>query len=142
VSPTDVRTGDKGAMPKAWGRWGRDLTVFFSVCLAAYSVFTTQKHLNDTVAEGKDRRDQSCILFERQEDSAIRQLRRTYKFLLNPPPQAAGLVPLAKAELSKTEADARASIAPEYCNEPNVGLFEPAHPQSFPERPKELKDLP
>lgn len=66
------------------------------------------------------RRNDNCLLFERQEKVAIEQVVSTYEFLDDLPRSEYG-TPLTAAivgNLSKQYKDAAATAAPEYCNEP------------------------
>jgi hypothetical protein len=85
--------------------------------------------------EIRSRRSQTCIIFERQANTAARSLRNTYEFLDALPPEEAR-TPLVQAivrQLPQTERNARVdAIAPDYCQESGVGLNEP--PAPLPER--------
>jgi hypothetical protein len=94
-----------------------------------------------TEQEGIERRDQSCTLFERQHLAEVNQLRDTYTYLVNLPRNRWD-DPLNKFILSALpEVEQTASIdsAPEYCDEPNVGLPEPD--PKIPARPAELENV-
>lgn len=138
-----MRHDDPARFPRLalfWGRVGRDLTVAASVALAAYAVIVTQGTVDDIASESADRRDQSCLIFERQEAEDIDALERTYSYLsglsaaqLDEPLNRAVL-----AQLPRTVRDAQTPDAPAYCDEPDVGLPEPVRPPRFPRRPPNL----
>ena len=82
-------------------------------------------------ADQAGRRDQNCIAFERQERTAVNQLERTREFLSTKPTTRREreiqrqFGPLAREQLPRLKEDVRANRAPEYCDEPAVGLAEP-----------------
>jgi outer membrane murein-binding lipoprotein Lpp len=105
-------------------------------------------------AEGRERRDQQCELFERQHLDDVKQLRGTYKYLLRLPPSElrAPTNPLNEAvilQLRETERAATRDSAPDFCDEPGadaerrgaepVGLPEPD--PKVPRRPAALKGI-
>lgn len=87
-------------------------------------------------AEGADRRDQTCRLFERDERAAVDRLVQTYDFLRRPG-KLKNLVPVARAQVPALESDARTSDAPPYCDAPGVGLPESLE-RPIPKRPPGL----
>lgn len=95
--------------------------------------------LSDIRGEGIERRDQTCLLFERAHQVDVDRLRRTYSYLvtldrmdLDDPLNRA-----VQAQLPQVEADARGSRAPSYCDAQGVGLPEP-NPE-IPVRPAGLR---
>jgi hypothetical protein len=124
------RAGDGNRLTAFWGRWGRDLVTAVAVALAVWSVTKVQ-------SEGIARRDQTCVLFERQHNAAVDQLKQTYVFLLHPPPQLKALTPIALGQLPTQEAAAHASTPPAYCAPVSVGLPSPF--PRIPPRPKGLR---
>lgn len=123
----NTRAGDHSGIPAAWGRVGRDLITAFAVGLSAWSVFVVQ-------GESGQRKDQTCVLFERQHNADVAQLTQTYTFLQKPPKGLENLVPVALAQLPIVETNAHASIPPAYCNEKGVGL--PGPLPAIPKRPR------
>lgn len=109
--------------------------VVVSVVLGFYGV---ARVLSQVSKEGHQRRDQTCLLFESQHLKDVRQLAATYRYLegLSPRERTQGINPTVIAMLPQTEADARASAAPVYCDAPGVGLPEP-NPR-IPARPPGL----
>lgn len=129
---------------------------FVAIALAAFAVWTSQNDASDANAtaenakqiatnnrmvlraierEGSQRRDQSCLLFERQANTAVRQLKATYRFLRTLPASEHGspLVQAIVRQMPQTERNARKdTVAPRYCNAPGVGLPEP--PRNLPPR--------
>jgi hypothetical protein len=84
--------------------------------------------------EGRERRDQACVLNERDHLADVQNLKRAYDRL----PEAfafymsiapADMKPLLRSmiaqDLKRLEQEARVDQAPEYCDEPGVGLVEP-----------------
>jgi hypothetical protein len=90
------------------------------------------------VSEANHRRDQACVLFERQHAKDVRQLVQTYDYLvgLTPKQRARGINPAVIATLPQTEDSARTSTPPRYCFSPGVGLAEPK--PRIPSRPPGL----
>jgi type II secretory pathway pseudopilin PulG len=96
--------------------------------------------------EGRDRRDQTCTLNERDHLQDVRALRRTYARL----PEALDfyeqiapnegfrqfLRSAVAADTQRLEKEARVDRAPEFCDEPGYGLPEPD--PVIPERPEGL----
>lgn len=78
-------------------------------------------------ADTKERRDQSCELFEGDHLDEVKALRQTYNYLakLTPETSTDPLNQLIISQLPKTEEEARTDEAPEYCDAPHVGLAEP-----------------
>lgn len=73
------------------------------------------------------RRDESCRYFERQEAIAVRQIRRTYKFLdgLTSAERRSSLTRAIVLGLPDQYRQAQADKAPSYCDDPRIGLPEP-----------------
>jgi hypothetical protein len=105
----------------------------FAVAVTAYAVVNVSNQ-NDkleaqsraTIQESVERRDQNCVLFERQEKAAILRVVATYHYLRTLPAEDRG-TNLTKAilrNLPAAEADAKAAVAPDYCNLRGVGLPE------------------
>lgn len=84
--------------------------------------------------EALARRDQTCVIFERQAHAAERRLRATYDYLgrLTPRQVRSPLNQAVIRGMSDTETDARTSVAPHYCDPRGVGLPDP--PASLPKR--------
>jgi hypothetical protein len=87
--------------------------------------------------EGRERRDQSCMLSERQHLQDVIQLRRTYRYLVDPEKfgdrKGSDLYNVVLAQLGRTERQARIDRAPQFCDEPGIGLREPD--PRIPQRP-------
>jgi hypothetical protein len=103
------------------------------VCLfiATFAVFVAYLAVRNVEGEARERRDATCELFERQEHAAVLRLISTYEYLETLPRSEYGST-LTKAvlrNLGATEADARAVIAPAFCNAPGVGLRERGAPE-------------
>lgn len=102
---------------------------------------TQQAELERNVAaikrEGAERKDQTCVLFERAHRADVKQLRQTYDFIEHPIPSLAGLRKVVIATLGQTERNARLSRPPRYCDPASVGLAAP--PPVLPHRPKGLR---
>lgn len=117
-----------------WDLWIRDAVVVAAIGLSLWSTHITQSTLSTVKAtqhaqarEGAERRDQNCLIFERSQDRAVTQLRRTYEYLadLTPKQLAEPLNTAVIAGLPAEVTDAQTSDAPPYCNAPGVGLPEP-----------------
>lgn len=106
----------------------RLLVPVFAVAVAAYAVINITQ-------ESQERRDQNCILFERQAQASAQRLIGTYDYLETLPPSEYGtnLTRTIIRNLPTTEAEARATIAPAYCQEPGVGLKERPGDPKIPE---------
>lgn len=124
----------------------RDLWLLIVTALlfvGALRVEATVNRVDETVgaihSEGAERRDQVCTRDEREHQRAVEGLKLTYDFLVSLTPQErrGGINGLLLRELPRTEERARLSAAPEFCDEPNVGLDEP-NPE-IPKRPAELR---
>jgi hypothetical protein len=88
--------------------------------------------------EGAERRDQTCLLFEGQHLTEVKQLERTYEYLSGLS-QAQLSEPLNRAVmlgLSAQEEEAK-DRAPAYCDVKGVGLPEPD--PVIPKRPEGLR---
>jgi hypothetical protein len=72
--------------------------------------------------EGRERRDQTCTVFERQHRSDVRQLRRTYRYLRTVLPQERGtsLTRTIIRGLPQQEREAKRDNAPSFCDLPGV----------------------
>lgn len=83
--------------------------------------------LKDFIDETTERRSQSCDLFEGQHLDDVKELRRTYKYIeaLEPEEISSTLNQFVIRGLPELEDDARNDPAPEYCDDPNIGLPEP-----------------
>ena len=85
------------------------------------------KAANAVKIESAERRDQTCNLFETDHLQDVRQLRATYRYLAGLPLEERTR-PLTQAVLQglpQLEREARADPAPDFCDEPFVGLPEP-----------------
>lgn len=82
-----------------------------------------------------DRRDQACKLFERQEQAAAQRVVGAYNYLRTLPQSDYGtnLTKTIVRNLPITEEEARATIAPDYCNEEGIGLPETTSDPKVPE---------
>lgn len=88
--------------------------------------------------EGVERRDQSCTISERKQLTDVRQLQRVYLYLLKlSPSEARSPINMAiRQSLPIAEGEAHQDDAPDFCDEPHVGLPEPD--QCVPPRPVAL----
>lgn len=135
----DRRVTDGHRFPRfrAWyARWGRDIVTMIAVGLAAFSV-------GKVVKEARERQDQLCTIAERKQLADVRQLHSTYDYLAKKVAQDidpnAGVISLNDilASLPQVEEDAFFDDAPEFCDEPGVGLPEPD--PEIPTRPFSLR---
>lgn len=94
--------------------------------------------LREVRRESRQRVEQDCLKEERDHLKDVKNLRRTYRFLVNyPEDQRTDPLYIALIQtLPQTESAARTDNAPLYCDEPNVGLPEPD--PAVPKRPKSL----
>lgn len=89
--------------------------------------------IREVKREGRRRRDNTCQGSEGQHLQEIIDLRRTYKFYSDPPPEFAGLLqnPLVIQNLredlrnAKQDDDRFGVFVPAYCDEPGIGRKEP-----------------
>jgi len=124
------RSTDGPVQGKVWAFLNKTEAVFakitplVSLIVATLAVAVTLYVVNLVINEGKERRDQNCLLFERQAHVAARRLQDTYAYLRTLPRDDYGssITRAILRNLPVTEADARASVAPEYCSRPGVGL--------------------
>lgn len=109
-----------------------------ALVLAAASVLLAVVLFGKVSGEGQGRRDQTCILFERQHEAEVLRLRSTYAYLirLSPRERRSALNSTVAAQLPQVEQSVRTSAAPPYCDAPGVGLREPN--PAVPERPPGL----
>lgn len=118
-------------------------TLILAGIVAALIAVAIQSHdaITQIQSEGADRRDQTCLLFERQHLQDVSALKRTYDYLVNL--TADDLKdPLNQAVLhgiSETEDKAKASIPPSYCAPTDVGS--PIPFPKLPQRPPEIDAL-
>lgn len=82
---------------------------------------------DEQARESADRRDQTCLLFERQHETAVVRVERTYDYLdgLKGADRTSTLTGAIVRSLHDTYQEARDSKAPHYCDVPGVGLGEP-----------------
>jgi hypothetical protein len=113
-------------------------TTSLALVLSAGSVLFTVLLFTDLRDEIAQRRDQACVITEREQDAEVQALVNTYRYLseltgeqLHDPLNRAVL-----RQLPMVEARARADNAPPYCDEEGVGLPEPD--RRVPERPRVL----
>lgn len=90
-------------------------------------------------SESDERADQTCQIFEGQHLADVRQLRDTYRYLLqlSPVEKRDGINRYVIGRLPETEKRARTDTAPEFCDDDGVGLPEPD--PEVPERPRALR---
>lgn len=89
----------------------------------------------------KQRRDQACTIFERQQVQNVKTLTQTYGFLLSLSPTQIQdpLNELILRNVPQTEATARTDPSPAYCDDEGIGLPEPD--PKVPPRPKVIDKL-
>lgn len=106
-----------------------------AAAIAAAAAENTDQALVELKAEGRKRRDQQCVLFERSHLKDVQDLRATYKYLAKiKPPEAASTINQTIARgLPEQEEQARTDTAPGYCDAKGIGLPEP-DPQLPPKR--------
>jgi hypothetical protein len=124
-----------------WDVWARDFIVVVAIALSLWSTYLSHQQVKQVKQESTERRDQTCVIFERQAQAAVDQVVATYKYIagLKPHELAEPLNQAVLAQLPQTVANANNSEAPPYCDQPGVGLPEPnpqlPNPPRFP-RPK------
>lgn len=94
-----------------------------------------EQALRHVEEEAVERKDADCVKDERDHFAKVNQLAQTYTFLKTADPDS-DLYQAVLPQLPEIEAEARRDLAPEYCDEPNVGLPEPD--PVIPPRPKNL----
>lgn len=85
------------------------------------------------ISESKERRNQTCRVFESAHKQEIDDLNGTYRYLAGAPPPERGttLYTLILSNLKKLESEAKDDedevgvVVPAYCDEPGIGLPEP-----------------
>jgi hypothetical protein len=120
--------------------WYRDLWLLAITLVVTFTAVKTLGLVQKVANESTERRHQTCTLFEKQEKAAADRLVATYAYLgslrggqLEDPLNRAVI-----ASLPDVEREARASVAPAFCNAKGVGLAEPKNPLPLPERPSTL----
>ena len=115
--------------------WYRDVWLLL---ISLFVVWT----IHDLHAEGAKRRDQSCLLFERQHQADVRQLVQTYSYILGLTGEALkqSLNKAVLASVPQVEQKAKTSVPPAYCASTDVGSSEPF--PEIPERPRGLLTQP
>lgn len=118
-----------------------NVTVLTVLSIVTVGVVRNGVTVNDLAREGEQRRDETCVLFERQAQSAVTGLEATYHYLASLPHDALDdpLNQAVLAQVPSTEREARDARAPAYCNPPEVGLRTP--PMGIPRRPPEVAAL-
>lgn len=121
------RATDSGSLPSRWGRWGRDLTVAVAVGLALWGVIGTQANVSRLEKESHDRIDETCRISETKQKSDVDALAATYRYLgqLKAAEFSQAINRAVLAGLPRTVREAQTDDAPDYCDEPHVGLPEP-----------------
>lgn len=125
---------------RAYRVWS-ELIPVFALCIALYAVIEVEGTVNSIQQEGVDRRDQTCVVFERDAIAAKvsyvnarDQLGQTEEYLSNLTPEdknssinvaVAANLPRLKNAVDQRWREARAAKAPDYCDLPGVGLHEP-----------------
>jgi hypothetical protein len=92
--------------------------------------------------ESRMRQDQSCLRSEKDYRQRVDNLKLTYHFLegLSPSQIKEPLNSLILSQLTKTEGDVKAAVAPKFCDKPGVGLPEtPEDNPAIPPRPASLR---
>ena len=113
----------------------RDVWLLVVSVLVAVAVIGVENTQDDRDREAADRRDQTCLLFERSYHRSVQSLEQTYRFLERATPRQARdpIVAAILAQLPQTELRVRDERNPAYCDKPGVGLREP-NPR-VPKRP-------
>jgi hypothetical protein len=104
-----------------WRGWVDRAITLVAVAIAGLALYVT-------TLEREKRTDQICRIDERKQQKDIRQLERTYGYLLRELRAGRMDQPLnveILRGLQQTEADAREDDAPPFCDEEGVGLPEP-----------------
>lgn len=99
-----------------------------SVAAAGVALALTVTLVFQFEREQAERRDQLCGLFEADHLADVKVLQGRYRLLSDPDRRAllgAGLTRLVVLGLGEIEREARTDTAPEFCDEPGVGLPEP-----------------
>lgn len=130
----------------AWWVWygervWQDVVPLIALVLAGIAVAGHSSTLDNIESEGAERRDQTCVAFERDAIAAVNayreasvRLERTEKFLERIPPGTEDEplnreirlnLPRLREEVDAKYAEAKTASAPPYCDEPGVGLKEP-----------------
>jgi hypothetical protein len=135
--------------------WYRDVWLLIVTIVVAWAVaasYKTSTDARDAAAansriiasierEGRERRDETCRIFEAEQKSRVTQLRRTYDYVirLTPRERASTLNKFVFLGLPQMERQAGRSVSPPYCDEPGVGL--PGSPPKVPKRPPAVDRL-
>jgi len=133
---------------RAYRVW-TDLVPLIALGIALYAVVESAGNVRALEAESHERRDQSCVVFERDTIAAKtayvtakQQLTSTQDYLhtLSPAERRTGInqaivasLPRLKDAVDVQWRNARATAAPVYCDEPGIGLEEPN--PALPDKP-------
>ena len=106
-----------------------------------------QSGIDDINRERKERINQACLGYEAQHFEEVKELKRTYKIYLDPPPELNALInnPVLleglkdQIQAAQNDQDQFGVFVPPYCDEKNVGRPEPD--PKVPETPQVIKDL-
>lgn len=112
------------------------------VALSVLSVLTVGVVRSSDLEHERERaRDETCVLFERQAQSAVTRLSNTYRYLEDLSDKALrdDLNRAILRQVPSIEQDANDARAPGYCAPPDIGLRKP--PPEIPERPAVLARL-
>lgn len=107
--------------------------------MASLALFSSVYFYVRIQSEGRERRTQTCTIQESKQAKDVRQLKATYRYLLDlKPEERDDTINVAVLHaLTETERDAHLDDAPKFCDEPNIGLPEPD--TKIPQRPEALR---
>jgi hypothetical protein len=118
---------DKDFWRQPVARWAVVAAYVFIAVAAGYGQAQDAHRRNDLKKETTERLDQSCTIFEQQHLEDVIQLAKTYQYLdnLSVQQRTEGLNVFIIKDLPETEKKAKTDSAPDFCDEPNLGLPEP-----------------
>jgi hypothetical protein len=103
------------------------LVMFGAGALAVTASRDARDAVEQIRKEGRERRGQYCLPSERGHLEATQDLQRRYDYLLSltPAEKRMTLNEFVLRDIPRVEAEARADQAPDFCDEPGLGLPEP-----------------
>ena len=131
-----------GAVHSQMVRWTRFVLVAFVLLAVAFFLLwsDSRRQAETSKREIAERVDQNCTLFETDHKSDVDRLGNTYRYLLAVRPEERGqtINQFVLNGLPDLEREARVDSAPDYCDQPKVGLPEPD--PAIPRRPAALRN--
>lgn len=150
------KQGEKGERGRSFLNFSKLQLLAFLIVVVAFAYTVNEQHnttttLQDTISrierETNERRDVSCLGQEGQHEQEIRDLERSFKIYLDPPPELASLVrnPLVLQGLredirnAQNDGDRFGVFVSPFCDDKGYGKSEPD--PEVPEIPQSIKAI-